>query len=226
MFKEEYRNQVALLLRVLPIVNRQSCFALKGGTAINMFARNMQRLSVDIDLAYLPLKERNIALAEIAESIEAAAKAIEQEMPECKVQRISKSNKLLVDAPNAQIKIEPNTVFKGAVHEPALAVLCDNAQDEFDIFAKQFAGMTQEPVSVETLVQTRQQIKDRIQNELSHNERQFLLSLKQGTPNWQLLPIAHLEQLPAIQWKLRNIERMPKDKHQQSTEKLKRVLNL
>ncbi|MBN2715298.1 MAG: nucleotidyl transferase AbiEii/AbiGii toxin family protein [Deltaproteobacteria bacterium] len=300
MFRKEYTNQVQLLLRVLPIVNRQSCFALKGGTAINMFARNMPRLSVDIDLAYLQLKERNTALAEIADSIEAIAWAIEQEMPELKVQRKSKSYKLLVVAPTAQIKIEPNTVFRGAIHEPSLAVLCDNAQEEFeqfvkcnmlsiadlygskicaaldrqhprdlfdvhlmlekigltddirtafviylaghprpiaeilqpneqpleDIFAKQFAGMSREPVELETLIQTRRQIVELIQSDLSNSERRFLLSLKQGTPDWQLLPVPHLAQLPAIQWKLRNIERMPKDKHAESLQKLQRVLGL
>ena len=44
-----------LLLAALPEIARESCFALHGGTAINMFVRNMPRLSVDIDLAYLPL---------------------------------------------------------------------------------------------------------------------------------------------------------------------------
>lgn len=48
-----YKKQVTLILRVLPIVAQESCFALKGGTAINLFIRNMPRLSVDIDLAAL-----------------------------------------------------------------------------------------------------------------------------------------------------------------------------
>lgn len=51
-----YKKQVALILRVLPIVAQETCFALKGGTAINLFIRNMPRLSVDIDLTYLPVQ--------------------------------------------------------------------------------------------------------------------------------------------------------------------------
>lgn len=47
--KEEYRKQVALLLDVLPEVAREDCFAMHGGTAINLFLRDMPRLSVDID---------------------------------------------------------------------------------------------------------------------------------------------------------------------------------
>lgn len=52
---ELYRRQAALLVRTLPFVATETCFALKGGTAINLFLRDMPRLSVDIDLAYLPV---------------------------------------------------------------------------------------------------------------------------------------------------------------------------
>jgi hypothetical protein len=50
-----YRRQVTLLLNVLPEVAKEKCFALHGGTAINLFVRDMPRLSVDIDLTYLPI---------------------------------------------------------------------------------------------------------------------------------------------------------------------------
>jgi predicted nucleotidyltransferase component of viral defense system len=49
-FSEVYRKQVELLIRILPFIAEEDCFALKGGTAINLFIRNMPRLSVDIDL--------------------------------------------------------------------------------------------------------------------------------------------------------------------------------
>lgn len=53
---------VQLLVRLLPLVSEEHCFALKGGTAINLFVRDLPRLSVDIDLAYLPLELRSQAL--------------------------------------------------------------------------------------------------------------------------------------------------------------------
>ena len=53
-----YFKQVQLLVSVLPVVAKQECFALKGGTAINLFVRELPRLSVDIDLVYLPNRER------------------------------------------------------------------------------------------------------------------------------------------------------------------------
>ena len=57
-FSDIYHKQVCLLMRTLPYVAEESCFALKGGTAINLFIRNMPRLSVDIDLTYLPVAGR------------------------------------------------------------------------------------------------------------------------------------------------------------------------
>jgi predicted nucleotidyltransferase component of viral defense system len=67
MIKPQYKAQVDLLLDVLPYVAKEKCFALKGGTAINMFVWDMPRLSVDIDLTYIDFDERNKALAIISE---------------------------------------------------------------------------------------------------------------------------------------------------------------
>lgn len=53
-----YKSQANLLLTVLPEVAKEECFALHGGTAINLFVREMPRLSVDIDLTYIPLEDR------------------------------------------------------------------------------------------------------------------------------------------------------------------------
>ena len=64
-FQEVYKNQVALLLDVLPVLNEVNCFALKGGTAINLFVHDMPRLSVDIDLTYLPIESRGVFLPNI-----------------------------------------------------------------------------------------------------------------------------------------------------------------
>lgn len=62
---ESYRKQVSLLLKVVPLVAKETVFALKGGTAINLFLRNMPRLSVDIDLTYLPVRDRASSLKEV-----------------------------------------------------------------------------------------------------------------------------------------------------------------
>ena len=54
-----YRQKVELLLRILPFVTDESCFAIHGGTAINLFVKNLYRLSVDIDVTYIPVEDRN-----------------------------------------------------------------------------------------------------------------------------------------------------------------------
>ena len=60
-----YKSQVSMLLQVLPEVAKEKCFALHGGTAINLFIRDMPRLSVDIDLTYIPIENRDISLQKI-----------------------------------------------------------------------------------------------------------------------------------------------------------------
>ncbi len=62
MIDDFYFKQADLLLRILPFINRETVFALKGGTTINFFVRELPRISVDIDLVYLPVGERDIPL--------------------------------------------------------------------------------------------------------------------------------------------------------------------
>ena len=67
---KHYRDQAQLLIDVLPYVAQQKVFALKGGTAINLFHRDLPRLSVDIDLTYVPVNDRNAALRDIDETLD------------------------------------------------------------------------------------------------------------------------------------------------------------
>lgn len=73
--------QAELLLRCLPSVASETCFAMKGGTAINMFVRPMPRLSVDIDLTYLPIEDRKTSLHNISAAIERIAIKIQKTVP-------------------------------------------------------------------------------------------------------------------------------------------------
>ncbi len=85
MEKQAYKKQVGLLLDVLPEVVKEPCFALHGGTAINLFVRNMPRLSVDIDLTYIPTEDRQLALVNIAEALERVKRSIEMLIPNVRV---------------------------------------------------------------------------------------------------------------------------------------------
>lgn len=77
-YSRGYLSQVELLLQVLPVINKQNCFALKGGTAINLFLRDMPRLSVDIDLTYLPIEPREQFLKNITIALKILAENIRQ----------------------------------------------------------------------------------------------------------------------------------------------------
>ena len=68
-----YEKQVSLLIDLLNFVGEKQEFALKGGTAINLFYFDMPRLSIDIDLVYLPIKERRDTLRGISEALKELA---------------------------------------------------------------------------------------------------------------------------------------------------------
>src|SRR5215475_3539073 len=120
---EQYRRQAALLIRVLPFVAEETCFALKGGTAINLFVRNMPRFSVDIDLTYLPLADRKTSLAEIDAAMKRIAERIQKGLPgahvtSSKLKEAEVISKHFVEHDGVQIKIEVTPVLRGCVYEP------------------------------------------------------------------------------------------------------------
>jgi hypothetical protein len=77
MILPKYRAQVDLLLQALPHVAKEEVFALKGGSAINLFVRDLPRLSVDIDLTYLPFDDRKTALSNISDVLGNIKKRLE-----------------------------------------------------------------------------------------------------------------------------------------------------
>ncbi len=131
-----YYQQVQLLLEVLPCVSKEDCFALKGGTAINMFVRDMPRLSVDIDLMYLPVEDRQTSLQNIADSFERIANDIESSIRESKVHRLDQRgdevlSKLQIEKNGVRIKIEASPVIRGTVREPMVLSVSKKVEEEF-----------------------------------------------------------------------------------------------
>ena len=130
--KEEYQRQVNLLLDILPIVAQTEVFALKGGTAINFFVLDCPRLSVDIDLHYIPLNSRKEALQDIRDNMEAIKSGIEKSFPNTKVSITPKTCNALVRNDKALIKIEPNHVIRGTLLPPVGMSLCPSLEQEFN----------------------------------------------------------------------------------------------
>jgi predicted nucleotidyltransferase component of viral defense system len=296
-----YAAQVRLLVQVIPYVAAERCFALKGGTAINLFVRDLPRLSVDIDLAYLPSSDRQQALTDVRLALRRIADAVGRGLPQ--VDATVQSNRddelrVLVRSPQAQIKVEVSPVLRGTVHQPVERDVVPLVEDEFGfasisvvslpdlyggkicaaldrqhprdlfdvmlmlreegltreifegflvylishgrpiaellsprwkkldgIFQAEFAGMTREPVTLEQLESTRAALLAAIQEQFSKQDAAFLLSLKRGEPDWTLLNLPGVDQLPAVRWKLRNIMEMSASRRAGAVDKLQIVVD-
>lgn len=299
-----FDNQVSLLLRILPEVIRVKNFALKGGTAINMFVRDMPRLSVDIDLTYVPVESREVSLKNINRSLEDLSSAIENSFSDVqtKLKRTPTSDikQINVQDRNATIKVEINHVLRGVVNPCIELGLSRKAQDRFrtyskalclsfedlyagkfcaaldrqhprdlfdvkvllenegfshrlrktfivylisnnrpiaelinpnrldiaELFQKEFAGMMEGDVTYDELIDVRETFIELIASSFTKDERHFLISFKEGQPNWNLLGLNNIESMPAIQWKLMNIKKMNPEKHLSSLNILKCKLGL
>lgn len=299
---EEYRNQVRLLLSVLPIVARQKNLALKGGTALNFFWHDFPRLSVDIDLTYLPLANRKKSLTSISKKVQTIADAIEKEIPGTSVTPQKSGgaiSRIVIGNTDSQIKLEVNTVLRGSIFDPVEKELSTKIQNEFEFFAalqtlsfedlyggklcaaldrqhprdlydvklllnnegiteklrtafigylishsrpmnellnpnaihlediykKEFRGMTNNPVELEELIEVQKGLPKLILKDLTDLEKEFLIAFKKGDPQWNLMPVSHLKNLPGVKWKLLNIRKMDEKKHQEMLKKLEEVLS-
>ncbi|WCE31228.1 nucleotidyl transferase AbiEii/AbiGii toxin family protein [Vibrio sp. SCSIO 43137] len=297
-----YYKQVALLVRILPIVASEPAFALKGGTAINLFVRDLPRLSVDIDLTYLPKEPRDEALTNIRTALQRIAVQINKQPNTKAVVQDNKTDELriIVTTSQATIKIEVSPVARGCLHKPQTLTVQESVEDEFgyaeipvvsipdlyggklcaamdrqhprdlfdvlvliknegisrEIFVGfityalghprpinelmtpnwrsldkefhiEFEGMTVSAVSLDELKQVRQQMIEALQVHFTKRDHDFLLSFKQGNPDWTLFDYPDVAELPAVRWKLHNISRLAQNqtKHDEQLSKLKKVLD-
>ena len=296
-----YYKQVQLLMQVLPFVAKQACFALKGGTAINLFVREFPRLSVDIDLVYLPIKARDEALDEICEALDVISADLKTAFKDAEITEAYKSKRdslrLIVARNGVQIKVELSPVLRGTVYEPRLMEVCEAVEEEFGyvevpvvaladlyagkicaaldrqhprdlfdvkwllenegltddirkaflvylsshnrpmaellkpqykelsaIYAGEFANMAETDVPLEELVAVRERLVELIHQGLTESEKGFLLTFKSREPDWALLGLEGVSELPAIKWKQINLAKMPENKHKLALEKLKGIL--
>jgi len=307
MILPTYRAQVDLLLQVLPFVAKEELFALKGGTAINLFVREMPRLSVDIDLTYLPIDSRTDALKNIQAGLGRIKTDIEKNIPRIRINPVPLNEgadvKLNCQGLGAQIKIEVNTITRGNIFPTQLMQVVEPVQNEFDKFAaikvvsmaelyggkicaaidrqhprdifdvkllldneglsdpiwegfkiglishykpigellnpvlknqvsafdNQFAGMSTISFSYHDYDDTRASLIKIIDERISNDEKKFLMGFESGEPDWSLFPIPVLKELPAVQWKLLNINKLKEQnlkKHESKIDYLKSVLKL
>ena len=303
MVRERYAAQVALLVRILPFVAAEKVFAIKGGTAINLFCRDLPRLSVDIDLTYLPIKDRAESLAEINTAMDRLVTSIEKSVTGAKTRRIEGggggATRLAARLGSAEIKIETSPVTRGVIHPPKLMTVSDSVQDEFgfaetqvvsfedlyggklhaaldrqhprdlfdvkllyenegltdDLFrtfliyvassprpahellnpnlanlenpyALEFLGMTKASVGLGVLIDVRTRLIDDIKSRLDDVAQTFLLSLQDATPDFNIIGLPKAADLPAVKWKLLNLQKLIAENPAKHAEQKEKILAL
>lgn len=282
-----YIEMVRLLLESAPAIFETPHFAMKGGTAINLFIEDMPRLSVDIDVVYTDHQAtRDAALKSISSGLDAVRKRIAKVGLEAEVSATKDGDeiKLFLWRGRNQVKVEVNHVFRGTVlpvetrrlgdaarklfttelsvpvlaapelygsklvaamdrqhprdlfdvhgllerdgltsevvecfvcylaghNRPVHEVLFSRDADMSSAFENEFAGMARNPITLAELQRVRSKVKSELPAALTPGQRQFLLGLVSGEPDWALMKCRHLSQLPAIKWKLQNLGKLKK----------------
>lgn len=231
-----YQKQVGLLLDVLPEVAKEDCFALHGGTAINLFARNMPRLSVDIDLTYTEIAAREATLVAINEALARIQSRIENLRPSIRVQHKREICKLQIGERGVLIKIEVNMVGRGVISDIARVELCSAAQERYDVYCtvpmvplgqiyggKLCAALDrQHPrdlFDVKLLLKT-------VMESLNESDRKFLIDFNKLEPDWS---VYQYQDFPSVKWKMLNLEKFRRndpDSYEKHLRQLKRQLGL
>ena len=134
MSNNNYHKQVALLLSVIPEIALDPRLALHGGTAINLFDRDMPRLSVDIDLTYIIIEDRETSFTNISAALSNIKSRIEKRLQGSRVEHKVELHKLLVSHNDAMIKIEVSQIVRGILGAVTEKILCKKAQEKFDTF--------------------------------------------------------------------------------------------
>jgi len=138
--KDTYKNQAALLIDILLETAKEDNFALHGGTAINLFHLNMPRLSVDIDLTFVPFSDnRSEDLNKIRQSLESVKSRLKSTFPNIRFEdekRAEEELKLLCTKDNATVKVEVNQINRGLIAETCTKILCSRAEEKFDRFCE------------------------------------------------------------------------------------------
>ncbi|WP_404326468.1 hypothetical protein [Cobetia sp. UIB-001] len=93
-----------------------------------------------------------------------------------------------------------------------------------DVYREEFVGMARADIPLQQLEDVWHELLTRLGQLMTDDDVRFLPSFKQDTPDWALCPLSSVERLPAVRWKLANIQKMGSDKHRRSLEQLEQVL--
>lgn len=147
-----YSDRVQLLVEILPVLDSERRFALKGGTAINLFEHDLPRLSVDIDLTWLPVQDFETDAREIATALEGLAARLSAPPLRLQVRTSAAEGartvtRIIASRGRSQVQIETTPVMRGSVHavrrldvRPGVERRFGSAQVQVLHFADLYAG--------------------------------------------------------------------------------------
>ena len=137
MYNPVFARKVELLLKLMPFVMKEGVFAVHGGTAINLFVKDMPRYSVDIDLTYMPLAGREESLKDINAHLQSIIQHALPQLPGLHVVPNYDTCKLLCEYHGYQVKVEVNQTKRGLIGGEAKTLpLCEKAQKEFGLYCE------------------------------------------------------------------------------------------
>lgn len=132
-----YARKVELMLRLIPIVMDEGVFAIHGGTAINLFLKDLPRYSVDVDLTYIPLADRQTSLDNINSHLKSIADKAKKAFKGMHIVPNYNTCKLLCEYRGEQVKIEVNQTKRGIIGGEVQTIpLSEKAQEEFSLFCE------------------------------------------------------------------------------------------
>ena len=199
---------------------------MKGGTAINLFLRNLPRLSVDVDLAYLPRSPRQQALPAIRRGLDTIAKDLRDAIPGIGAQITDPSAtdalRLALELHDRRIKIEVSPVARGAVWPPETRAVVAEVEESLGYTENRILSFND--LHAGKMCAALERLVADIHGALTDGDRAFLLSVKGRRPDWSLIDLPDVAGLPAVKWKLVNLGRMSGRKHAAALDRLQRVL--
>ncbi len=264
-----------------------------------MFVRGFPRLSVDIDLVYISLESRELALPNVRTALTRIATLLQQQEGIFAALQTNNPDemRIIVTSQEAQIKIEVSPVARGTLYPPQERDVVEAVEDEFgfasiqvvsiadlyggklcaaldrqhprdlfdikmlleaqginrsifngfityllshprplsevlnprwkdisELYVNEFSGMTFNNVLLEDLNSVPELMISALKEQFTQRDYDFLMSFKSGKPDWLLSPESQIQYLPAVKWKLHNLDLMSKGKHIQALDKLEKAL--
>lgn len=135
--EKQYELQAALVVRVLADVALENCFAIKGGTAINLFELDLPRLSVDVDLTFVKVAGREESSKEIYHALERTTVALKRHGVDARQVGNEFARKIYCSDGEVSIKIEPNFILRGTAFPVRNMSVCEKAQEKFGMVRMQ-----------------------------------------------------------------------------------------